>query len=49
MDTRQRLQVRPALVALLPPQGGPQSVRFPMARSVRFSVAIDSVVAAGTP
>ena len=41
MDTRQRLQVRPALVALLPPQGGPQSVRFPMARSVRFSVAID--------
>ena len=41
MNARYRLQARPAPVATLPPRGGPQCVRFSMARSVRFSVAVD--------
>ena len=39
---RQRPRARPATVAPLPPQCGRRSVRFSMARSVRFSAAIDS-------
>ena len=42
MSARYRLQARPAPVATLPPRGGPQCVRFSMARSVRFSVAVDT-------
>ena len=42
MSARYGLQARPATVAALPPQRGPQSVRFSMARSVRFSAAIDN-------
>ena len=32
----------PALVATLPPQGSPRSATFSMARSVTFSMAIDT-------
>ena len=43
MSARYGLKARPAAVAALPPRRGPQSVRFSMARSVRFSVAIDTL------
>ena len=43
MRADQILSERPAPVAPLPPWGIPKSVTFSMARSVIFSMAIDSV------
>ena len=42
MGLWQRPRARPATVATLPPRRGPPNVRFSMARSVRFSAAIDT-------
>ena len=44
MSARYRLEARAAPVVALPPRGGPQRARFSVAPSVRFSVAVDSMV-----
>lgn len=41
-DARYGFRSCPALMVPLPPRRGPQSVRLPMARSVRSSAAMDT-------